>query len=505
MCRRLAARAAVAGLVLAGVVFPVRSPADSTEHPALVLFFQAASADSKTSTAALKEIEAQWRDGYAAMFIDVARLVQPPRDSGARLSMAEDDPDFAVGSSRLGGRGLDAMGTSPRPRVSPAQQIRKRLLDFIKKRTGQKKLGKDLDAWRRWLWSQPYDPHPEYAIFKGALLKRIDERMAAFFASDTPPLVRLDEVEWGGVQVDGIPPLDHPPVIAASAATYLEPDDVVFGVSIGGETRAYPKRILAWHELARDSLAGAEVAIVYCTLCGTVIPYAAEADGQPWTFGTSGLLYRSNKLLFDEESMSLWSSLTGKPVIGPLAGSGVELEAYPVVTTAWQEWRSLHPDTTVLSLDTGFERDYSEGAAYRDYFASDALMFPVPSSDDRLKNKDEVLGVLVRDGSRRRALALDASFLEAHPVHQVDFAGTSLAVLTSPGGANRVYDAGETRFAGLADGGGVVVDALGARWRILEDELLPEADDQFPKPRLAARRAFWFGWHAQFPATELVK
>src|SRR5690606_1398732 len=136
-----------------------------------------------------------------------------------------------------------------------------------------------------------------------------------------------------------------------------------FGVYVDGEARAYPKRILAWHEIARDRLGGRYLTIVYCALSGGAIPYDAVVDGRPLAFATSGLLYRSNKLMFEVETGSLWSSLTWEPVVAPLVGSGLKLAPLPVVTTTWGEWRRRHPETSVLSLDTGFERDYSEGAA----------------------------------------------------------------------------------------------------------------------------------------------
>lgn len=166
---------------------------------------------------------------------------------------------------------------------------------------------------------------------------------------------------------------------------------MVFGLFVNGEARAYPKRILAWHELALDRLGGVDLAIVYCTLCGTVMPFESTVPGRAFHFGTSGLLYQSNKLMFDEETKSLWSTFEGKPIVGALAGSGVSLRARPVVTTTWKAWTTAHPDTTVLSRDTGYDRDYSEGAAYRDYFASDQLMFQISRTDRRLALKDEVL------------------------------------------------------------------------------------------------------------------
>ena len=300
--------------------------------------------------------------------MDLARLMRAPARASSRL-------DLEAPSGTSGNDSLEetwetprqSFPTAPRNAPDPSVRVRERLVRFLEKQTGQR-FGQDLSRWRQWMWNRPYQPHPDYLAFKGALLGRIDPRMTSFFAPGATALIRLDEVEWGGVGVGGIPSLVEPRHLPAAAARYLGEKDVVFGIALNGEARAYPKRILAWHELARDRVGGVELTIVYCTLCGTVIPYGSEVGGARRTLGTSGLLYRSNKLLFDEETMSLWSSTEGKPVIGPLAGSGLELRDYPVVTTSWREWRAAHPDTTVLSLDTGFERNYAEGAAYRDYF-----------------------------------------------------------------------------------------------------------------------------------------
>ena len=138
-----------------------------------------------------------------------------------------------------------------------------------------------------------------------------------------------------------------------------------------------------------------------------MIPYESVVDGRHITFGTSGLLYRSNKLMFDNETKSLWNTLEGVPVVGPLVNSGVRLRHRSVVTTTWKEWRRKHLETTVLSLDTGHERDYREGAAYRDYFSTDDLMFAVSKTDRRLKNKDEVVVTLLegKDGTRSDLMA----------------------------------------------------------------------------------------------------
>jgi hypothetical protein len=288
-------------------------------------------------------------------------------------------------------------------------------------------------------------------------------------------------------------------------AGYLEDDNIVFGVFVDGIARAYPKRILAWHELARDRFGTRELTIVYCTLCGTVIPYNSEAGGKVRAFGTSGLLYQSNKLMFDAETKSLWSSLDGTPVIGPLVGSALRLSALPVVTTTWGEWTLAHPDTTVLSLDTGFRRDYSEGAAYRQYFATDALMFRVSRTDARLANKAEVLVLRLASlpGASAR-VAIAADFLRRERVFHVDSADQHLVVITTNAGANRVYQAGSHRFS-RTDTDRRVVDAAGRVWVADEDQLRASFDANLRLPRVPAHRAFWFGWYAQHPETMLIK
>ncbi len=444
--------------------------AQPLQVPPLSMFFDAGGTDDRAAAAAMAALDPVWKDGYASMLIDMARVLPP--------------------------RVVDG-----RPQAHP---VRVRLLRFLEQQTGQR-FGDDLDAWRDWIWKRPYDPHPEYGAFKAEVYRQIDPQMTRFFA---PPraTIRLDEVDWGGVKVNGIPPLDHPRSIPASSAGYLRDSHVVFGVVINGEARAYPKRILAWHEMALDRLGGVEITVVYCTLCGTVIPYNSVVGGTKRTFGTSGLLYRANKLMFDHETMSLWSTLDGHPVVGSLAGQPLTLEAFPVVTTTWGEWKAQHPAATVLSLDTGYDRDYGEGVAYREYFDTDRLMFRVPRTDPRLKNKDEVLGVLLPAvGGGRQALAFSASFLRQHRIHHEVAEQRSLVVLTSVNGANRVYEAGTVHISGWLDAS-TVRDTRGRQWRVTEEALQPVgANAAAPLPRIPAFRAFWFGWFAQFPETFLVK
>ena len=177
-----------------------------------------------------------------------------------------------------------------------------------------------------------------------------------------------------------------------------------------------------------------------------------------------------------------------------------------MVTTTWGEWRARHPETTVLSLETEHQRDYSEGAAYRDYFSTDQLMFQVQAQDDRLDNKDEVVVMLFDDpaGGDRHPVAISVDFLDDRPVFQSEVADQPFVVVTSPDGANCVYRTSGQRFARRLDDFRVV-DADGRVWRVTEDELVAVGDDGARLARLPANRAFWFGWYAKFPQTELFK
>lgn len=369
------------------------------------------------------------------------------------------------------------------------------LIGLLEEKTGEK-LGYDVEAWYAWLWSREPQLHPLYPELKGAVYGLLDPKFRGYFAPGRTMRIRLDEVRWGGVRQDGIPPLRSPPMIAAAEAAYLGDGDVVFGIAVHGDVRAYPRRILGRHEMFTDEVGGEPVTGVYCPLCGTMILYASGEH----RFGTSGFLYRSNKLMYDEATQSLWNTIWGQPVIGPLADREITLERLSVVTTTWGEWRRRHPESRVVALDTGFRRDYSEGAAYREYFATDELMFGVAPRDRRLANKAEVLG-LVFARHPDQPLAISSRFLRDHPLHHDRVGDLGFVVLTDASGAHRVYETGDVVLAEW-DRDATAVDDLGVRWTLTEDEL--RAADGRTLPRLPSHGAFWFGWYAAYPQTRLV-
>lgn len=385
--------------------------------------------------------------------------------------------------------------------VPRSNYILQRTIDLLTRKTGQG-FGSNLNDWYFWLWNQPEKSLPYYADFKADLYEQIDPRFAKYFrARQSSARIRLDEVRWGGVLQDGIPPLRDPEMIPASQATYLEDGNIIFGIEINGDARAYPKRILAWHEMFTDTIGGIDIAGVYCTLCGTIIPYKTSSGGVDYKLGTSGFLYRSNKLMYDQATQSLWSTVRGAPVIGPLVDQGIALEHLSMVTTTWAEWLRRHPDTTVLSLNTGHRRDYGEGVAYQSYFAGDQLMFNTPFEDNRLKNKQEVLA-LIFPALPEEQLAIDTQFLNKTPLYKDRIGQQKIVVLTDTTGANRVYDPQDVNFVSY-DQDSTVVDSQGNEWLVKEEKLV-SADQQTSLPRLPQRRAFWFGWQAAFPDTRLV-
>jgi hypothetical protein len=379
---------------------------------------------------------------------------------------------------------------------------RQQLISLLEAKTGQR-FGRDVNEWYKWLWNQPESLQPDYANFKADLYRNMDPKFDKYFRfRQSSARVRLDEIRWGGVEQDGIPPLRNPKMIAVNQASYLDDSNVVFGVEINGDARAYPKRILAWHEMFVDTIGGVDIAGVYCTLCGTIIPYKTTFKGKKYNLGTSGFLYRSNKLMYDKATQSLWNTIKGEPVLGPLVDKGIALEHLRVVTTTWGEWKRRHPDTTVLSPDTGHNRNYGEGVAYQQYFASHELMFNTPFSDNRLKNKQEILALRF-SASPKQQLAIDTAFLNKNPLYKNKIGLQELLVLTDRSGANRVYDPKEVNFVSY-DRDSTVVDSEGKRW-ILSESDLTAVDGGRRLTALPYHRAFWFGWHATYPETRLIK
>ncbi|MEP1992391.1 MAG: DUF3179 domain-containing (seleno)protein [Ascidiaceihabitans sp.] len=279
-------------------------------------------------------------------------------------------------------------------------------------------------------------------------------------------------VSWGGVPIDAraydttdeacncIPAADNPQVSSAEDATWLKDKDIVFGIEVNGETRAYPRRIMEVREMVNDTLGGRDLGIPYCTLCGAAQAYFTDelplGVKRP-VLRTTGLLIRSNKVMYDITSNSVFDTFLGKAVTGPLARKNIELEQVSVITTDWGTWKKEHPETTVLVEALALGRDFD----FRNTRDADGPIFPVGDVDPRLGVHEDIIGVVTASG-KPVAFQRSKAFVALKRGQAVTFENVRLTL----------------------DGGGIrAVDANGAD--------------------LGSHQAFWFAWSQFHPRTHL--
>ena len=333
---------------------------------------------------------------------------------------------------------------------------------------------------------EPADDPPEYLEFKRKLFRTIQTAYDRVLSPQLPRTVSAQEVVWGGVGIDGIPPLESPHFVTVEeAADWIRPTDEVIGLEIDGDARAYPIRIIGWHEMVNDTVGGIPVSLSYCTLCGTAIVYDGRVNDQVIRFGTSGLLYRSNKLMYDRASFTLWDQFSGEPVWGSFVALDTRLQSIPSVTSSYADWLAAHPDTLVLDIETGWIRDYGPGKAYEEYNGSPLLIFGVPEVDDRLPQKSIVFVLTVGDETR----AYPVRGLDDEPIIHDTVGGEDVILLATEGGDGaRAFAAEGVRI--VASEGGRVTSEDGRSWTVTEAALV--ADDGTQLERLAGHNSFWF-------------
>jgi len=272
----------------------------------------------------------------------------------------------------------------------------------------------------------------------------------------SPSIVDVEEIISGGPPKDGIPALTNPEIETGGAAGHwLRDHDRVLGIAINGEARAYPIRILNWHEIVNDRINQRAVVITYCPLCGSGMAFDSED-----TFGVSGLLYQSDVLLYDHKTESLWSQIMKQAVAGPRTGE--RLAPLPILHTSWKDWRTEHPNTSVLSRKTGHRRDYNRNP-YLGYDKVSAIYFPVRHHDTRLHPKTWVIGLEI--GNKHKAWKVDR--LKETGSHVQRWQGREL-----------------------------FIEVKGESIRFI---------DQASQAELPATRLYWFAWSSFFPDTELEK
>ena len=316
-------------------------------------------------------------------------------------------------------------------------------------------------------WNIPAPP--DYLRAKRAIFTKLVSGWDKIFVEGD---IDWRHVSWGGVLIDDrkydttdnlcncIPAADNPKVSSAKDATWLKDEDIVFGIEVNGAYRAYPRRIMEVREMVNDTLGGRHLGIPYCTLCGAAQAYFTdqlpEGIDRP-VLRTSGLLIRSNKVMYDVNTYSVFDTFQGNAVTGPLGKKKLQLKQASVVTTDWGTWKKEHPETTVLVEELALGRDFN----FREGRDAKGPIFPVGDIDPRLPVHEDVIGVLTVSG---KPVAFQRS----------------KAILALKKGDEIAFENVRLR---LEAGGVKAVDADGAD--------------------LGSHQAFWFAWSQFHPETAL--
>ena len=238
--------------------------------------------------------------------------------------------------------------------------------------------------------------------------------------------------------------------------------------------------------------------------------YSTNLDGERVEFGTSGMLYRSNKLMYDRKTHTLWNQFTGVPAAGPLVGTDIRLELLPVVTTTWEEWLKAHPDTTVLDWEAMiyparlYQSEWDERSIYYGYRESPRTMFPVWRQSDALTTKGQVIGLSINGETK----AYPLEDLRKDTVVNDELGGEALVVVTTGHLGSRAYQRGDATFsveAGAERAGSVIADSSGQLWRVEEDALVRDDDPSTQLARIPTHNAYWFGWYSFYPDTQIYR
>ena len=316
-------------------------------------------------------------------------------------------------------------------------------------------------------------------------------------------IVPLDQIVSGGPPPDGIPSIDDPKFISVQEANgRLEDSELVLGLNVNGDIRAYPLQILVWHEIVNDKVGGVPVAVTYCPLCFTNQVFNRTLEnGQILEFGTSGKLYNSNLVMYDRTTKSLWSQAMSLGIVGKLAG--IKLERIPFDVAYWKEWKQLYPDSKVLSTDTGSNRPYGADP-YGDYYTNGDVLFPVLNRDDRLGLKEIVVGF--ENNGRYKAYKLQE--IENKKVINDQVNGKPIALLSLHPFMVRAFDPvvdGQVlEFSYNKKEQNFVDSQTGSLWSF-DGKAFGGQMKGKQLTRLPFDEGFWFEWVAFHPKTELYK
>ena len=316
-------------------------------------------------------------------------------------------------------------------------------------------------------------------------------------------LIPQNDVVDGGPGPDGIPSIDNPQFDTIATSEPMNPVELVIGVRVGDEYKAYPHAIMNWHEIVNDGPDSDPFTMSYCPLTGSAVAWKGDPTHNNPDYGTSGLLYNSNLILYDRETSSLWVQMRQQSVNGPRIREVPE--QIQVIETTWATWTAMYPDSLIMNEDTGTVRDYTD-YPYGDYLTSTGLLFPVDNVDTRMHPKERVLGIT--DGSNSK-------------VFQLSGFGTTTIAINEQFGSMQIVVVGnsDANFAAIYDRTmpdgtilnftaingqlpNVLQDDEGNVWDVFGEAVSgPRAGEQLGST--TSYIAMWFAWVTFFPNAEI--
>lgn len=303
---------------------------------------------------------------------------------------------------------------------------------------------------------------------------------------------------------------DAIPAIFAEDELYLDAErgsrewadqELVIGVEINGDARAFPVRLMSSHEIVNDTIGGAPVAVTWCPLCFSAIVFDRRLDRE-LTFGVSGYLFKNNLVMYDHQTNTYWSQLLAQGIRGPLRGT--ELDLLPSRMITWGEWKALHPDTRVLSAELVGYQDGQIVDPYAGYYVSGSPGLLGASLDDRLPAKSLVIGLVMEE--QARAYPLD-SIQQAGVINDT-FAGIPVVLVAHPDSSSvslyRRDPAGSTLDFQTGEDNRTLVDSeTGTSWNPRTGVALEGELEGTRLTRLGAPLVFWFAWADLYPGTQI--
>lgn len=375
-------------------------------------------------------------------------------------------------------------------------------------------------AWVEWeSWYSQQDIAP---------LEGFDEWKLQLYRSYLPPVgglldaaprdFDLQDVRWGNCDRSFLAALNGPAFVPGDAVVdddraedgdsherYLKPDDHVFGFELDGTAYAVPRWVLFPHELLNATLAGVPVGLTYCTLCNAPILYDRRVGDETLTFGSSGLLLSGNKVMFDEQTESLWSQHRGEPLAGEFLDRDVRLDVLAVTQTSWSDWRESHPESLALDINTGYDFDYrhydGDLGFFRHYWEDESVIQPgVERAESALPEKEPVYGVIGENPEKVHIYPVAA--VREHGVLTDELDGLQIVVTLNEMDDVAVYEAPPLPVA-FADG--VLCDGEGNGWKLTGKALVPDGDSESERrERVSGRHGLWFAFRSQYDDPHVV-